>query len=112
MAQKRRITIIVAVLAFVNGVIFLRTNLWFGLTWLVLGVLLSARYFSPSVREFVDRNRLLFMILTFIIFGIIGVRFYTMGNLEFALVLVFLMIFVGVLILMDIWATRTFPDLR
>jgi uncharacterized membrane protein HdeD (DUF308 family) len=100
----------VAILAFLNGFAVISTNLWFGLVMLGLGTLLSARYFSNSVREFTEKNRIWFMILTLILFGVFATRYYIRGDLEFALILGFFMVFVGVLLLIQIWAKRTFPD--
>lgn len=112
MAQRRKITIIVAILAFLNGVAVIRTNLWFGLLMFGLGSLLFARYFSRTIREFTEKNQTWFMILTLILFGILGIRYYLSGNLGFALILGFFMACVGALLLIQLWANRTFPDLN
>lgn len=50
------------------------------------------------------------MILTIMLAGIFGVRYYIRGNFEFAFVFGFFIVFVGVLLMMQIWAKRTFPD--
>lgn len=110
MTQRDQLAIILAIIAFLNGIARIGTNLWFGLGWLVIGVLLTASYFSRPVREFTDRHQIEFMIITILICGIFGVRYYIRGNLEFALVFGFFIVFVGVLLMIQIWAKRTYPD--
>lgn len=112
MAQKRQITILLAVLTFLNGISLVRTNPWWGLAFLLLAILLSAQYFSRSFREFIERNRTPLMTLLLFSFGILGIHYYTVGNIVFALIFAAFMLFVGFLIVVDIWAVRTFPDLK
>lgn len=108
MSRTRRASLIGAIVAVINATWFYKTNVWFSLLWLVLGVLLSARYFSPTLRKSI-RDNIIIILITYIVgFVLIGTFFFVEGNTEFALVFAFGTIIVAFLLYLEIWKIRTF----
>jgi hypothetical protein len=110
MVERRPITIVLAVLTFLNGVSHIRSDQWWGWAFVLLSVLLAAHYFSRSVREFTERHRIPGLLLLVVVFGVLG-AYYTAGNVTFALVFWLGTVVVGILTMIEIWAVRTYPDL-